>query len=194
MRRNSGAKPASHLFNSPNCNFFPVGHLDFVFNPLQPCSKFSHVRIEPLSTVTRRMQLRDTLVQNTVKCGKIQNSFYILVLLKLQLHGITAVIRFHTDSKCSKTSASTTERSVANNNNAAGDPSVKDVTATVHGASEVLTTESEVDVLNDSLVWPTEKNEVENTGYAASDVDHAEFDANKTSEVHNMEIKTNTLV
>ena len=78
---------------------------------------------------------------------------------------------------------------MANENNAAGDPSVKDVTGTVHGASEVLTIESEVDGLNYSLVCPSEKNEVENAGYAARDVDDAEFDANNTSEVPNMEIK-----
>ena len=101
LRRNSGAKPASHLFISPNCNFFPVGNLDFVFNPLQPCSKVSRVRNEPLSTVKRSLQLKDTLVQNIVKCRKIQNSFYILMVLKLQLHGVTAVFRFLTDSKCS---------------------------------------------------------------------------------------------
>ena len=189
-RRNSGAKPTSDLFIPSNCKFPSKGDRDFVFNPLQPCSEDSCDRKEPLSTVKSRLQLRDTLVQNIVKCRKIQNSLYKLVLLKLQSH-VTAVIRDHSDSTCSETSASTKERSIADENNPAGDPSVEDMTGTVHGASEVPTTESEVEGLNDSLVCPSEKNEMENAGYAASVVVGAELNIDKAPEVPTMESKIN---
>ncbi|XP_074625688.1 uncharacterized protein LOC141883918 isoform X2 [Acropora palmata] len=188
-RRNSGAKPASDFLISSDGNFCSEGDRDFVLNPKQPCPEDSCVGKEPLSTVTGKLQLRDTLVQNIVKCRKIQNSLYRLVLLKLQSH-VTAVTRDHTDSNCKETSASTIEQSGANENITAGDPSLEDVTGSVHGASEVLTTESEVEGLNDSLVCPSEKNEEENAGYAASDVVGAEL--NIVPEVPTMESEINT--
>ena len=190
-RRNSGAKPTSDLLISSNCNFSSKGDRDFVFNPLQPCSEDSCVGKEPLSTVTSKLQLRDTLVQSIIKCRKIQNSLYRRVLLKFQSH-VTAVTRDHTDSKCSEASASTRERSTAIENNAAGDPSGEDMTGAVHGASEVPTTESEVEGLNDSLVCPREKNEVENAGYAASVVVGAELNIDKAPEDPTIENKINT--
>ena len=122
-RRNSGAKPASYLLISSDGNFCSEGDRDFVLNPKQPCPEDSCVGKELLSTVTGKLQLRDSLVQNIVKCRKIQNSLYRLVLLKLQSH-VTAVTRDHTDSNCKETSASTIERSGANENITAGDPSL----------------------------------------------------------------------
>ena len=154
-----------------------------MFSSLQPCSEDSCDRKEPLSTVPSRLQLRDALVQNIVKCRKIQSSLYRLVLLKLQSH-VTAVIRDH-----GETSAATRERSVANENNPAGDPSVEGMTGTVHSASEVPNTESEVESLNDSLVCPSE---VENAVYAASVVLDAELNIEKAAEVPTMESKVNT--
>lgn len=190
-RRNSGTKPTSDLLISSNGNFCSEGDRDSVFNPQQPCPEDSCVGKEPLSTVTNKLQLRDTLIQNIVKCRKIQNSLYRLVLLKLQSH-VTAVTRDHTDSNCKETSASTTEQSGANENIAAGDSSLEDVTGSVHGASEVLTTESEVEGLNDNFVCPSEKNEVENAGYAASDVVGAELNISNAPEVPTMESEINT--
>ena len=152
--------------------FFFEGDLDFVFNPQQPCSENRCVGKEPLSSVTSKLELRDTLIQNIVKCRKIQNSLYRLVLLKLQSH-VTAVTRDHTDFNCKETYASTTEQPVTNENNAAHDP-------------------HEVEGLNDSLVCPSEKDEVENAGYAASDVDDAEFIVNKAPEVPTLESTVNT--
>lgn len=162
-----------------------------MFNPQQPCSENRCVGKEPLPSVTSKLELRDTLIQNIVKCRKIQNSLYRLVLLKLQSH-VTAVTRDHTDFNCKETYASTTEQPVTNENNAAHDPSLEDLTGTVHGASEIPTTESEVEGLNDSLVCPSEKDEVENAGYAASDVDDAEFIVNKAPEVPTLESTVNT--
>mgnify|MGYP000073149605 CR=1 FL=1 len=162
-----------------------------MFNPQQPCSENRCVGKEPLSSVTSKLELRDSLIQNIVKCRKIQNSLYRLVLLKLQSH-VTAVTRDHTDSNCKETSASTIERSGANENITAGDPSLEDVTGSVHGASEVFTTESEVEGLNDSLVCPSEKNQVENADYAASDVVGAELNISNVPEVPTMESEINT--
>ena len=192
-RRGFGVKPTSVLLTSSNEHFSSDGDRDFVFNPQQPCPQDSCVRKEPLSTVTSKLQLGDTLVQNIVKCRKIQNSLYRLVLLKLQSH-VTAVTRDHTDSNYSKeTSASTTRSVVANENNGAGDTSLEDLTGTAHGASEVPTTASEVEGLNDSLVCPSEKNEAENAGYAASDVVGAELNINNAPEVSTKESKFDPL-
>ena len=171
--------------------FFFEGDRDFVFNPQQPSSENRCVGKEPLSSVTSKLELRDTLIQNIVKCRKIQNSLYRLVLLKLQSH-VTAVTRDHTDFNCKETYASTTEQPVTNENNAAHDPSLEDLTGTVHGASEIPTTESEVEGLNDSLVCPSEKDEVENAGYATSDVDDGELNVNKAPEVPTIESKIDT--
>ncbi|XP_067050295.1 uncharacterized protein [Acropora muricata] len=187
-RRNSGVQPTSDLLISSTGNFSSEGDRDFVFNPQKPCPEDSCVGKEPLSSVTSKLQLRDTLVQNIVRCRKIQNSLYRLVLLKLQSHA-TGVTRDHTDSSYKENSASKTERSVANENNTAGDPSMEDLTGTVHGASEVPSTESEAEGLNDSLVCPSEKNEVENADYAATDVVGAELNINNAPEVSTMESK-----
>ena len=62
----------------------------------------------------------------------------------------------------------------------------------MHGASEVFTTESEVEGLNDSLVCPSEKNQVENADYAASDVVGAELNISNVPEVPTMESEINT--
>lgn len=191
-KRNSGVQPTSGLLISSNGNFSSEGDRDFVFSPQQPCPEDSCVGKEPLSTVTSKLQLRDTLVQNIVKCRKIQNSLYRLVSLKLQSH-VTTLTRDHTDSSCKETSASKTERSVANENNAAGDPSMEDLTGTVHGPAEAPTTDSAVEGLNDSLVCPSEKNEVENADYAASDVVGAELNINNASEVSTVESKVDPL-
>ena len=191
-RRGFGAKPTSVLLTSSNEHFSSDGDRDFVFNPQQPCLQDSCVRKEPLSTVSSKLQLRDTLLQNILKCRKIQNSLYRLVLLKLQSH-VTAVTRDHTDSNYKETSASTTRSVVANENNGAGDPSLEDLSETVHGASEVPTTTSEVEGLSDSLVCPSEKNEAENAGYAASDVVDAELNINNAPEVSTKESKVDPL-
>ena len=66
------------------------------------------------------------------------------------------------------------------------------MTGSVHGASEVFTTESEVEGLNDSLVCPSEKNQVENADYAASDVVGAELNISNVPEVPTMESEINT--
>ena len=191
-RRGFGAKPTSFLWTSSNGNFCSEGDRDFVFNPQQPCPQDGCVGKEPLSTVTSKVQLRDTLLQNIVKCRKLQNSLYRLVLLKLQSH-VTAVTRDHTDSNYEEASASTTRSVVANVNNGAGDPSLEDLTGTVHGASEIPTTTSEVEGLNDSLVCPSEKNEAENAGYAVSDVVGAELNINNAPEVSTKESKVDPL-
>ncbi|KAK2558040.1 hypothetical protein P5673_019608 [Acropora cervicornis] len=49
---------------------------------MKPCSEAICVKKEPLSAVISRLQLTDTLAQNIVKCGKIQNSLNKLVLLQ----------------------------------------------------------------------------------------------------------------
>ena len=159
-----------------------------MFIPQQPCSEDRCVGKEPLSSVASKLQLRDTLVQNIVKCRKIQNSLYRLVLLKLQSHAM-AVTRDHTDFNCRETFATMTERSVAIENNAADDPSLEDLTGTVRGPSEIPTTESEIEGLNDSLVCPREKKDVANAGYAGSDVDDTEFNVNNAPEASTMERK-----
>lgn len=69
---------------TPTINFISESDPSRVFSPTQPPAAGK----EPLSTLTvsEGQQLRDALLQSTVKCMQIQNSLYRLVLLKLQAH------------------------------------------------------------------------------------------------------------